>query len=80
GDLWYEKGRALRMLKRNNEALTAYTEALKHPISNPGLVFYERSVTNFMLNKKNEAKADLQKAREYKFTGIDAKYQQQLGM
>lgn len=80
GDLWYEKGRALRSLKRPEEAISAYTEALKHPSSNPGLILYERSKTNYQLNKINEAKSDLQKAIEFKFSGVENPYKQQLGM
>lgn len=80
GDLWYEKGRALNMLKRPREALTAYTEALRHPLGNPGLVFYERSKTYYLLKRINEAKADLQKAIEYKFSGIEPSYKTLLGI
>ncbi len=80
GDLWYEKGRALNMLKRYEEAIVAYSESLRHPVSNPGLIVYERSKVYFMLNRFNEAKADLQKAIEFKFSGIDEAYKKQLGM
>ena len=80
GDLWYEKGRALRALKRPEEAIAAYSEALKHPSSNPGLILYERSKTYFQLKKVNEAKSDLQKAIEFKFSGVENAYKQQLGM
>ncbi len=80
GDLWYEKGRALNLLKRPEEALTAYTEALRHPIGNIGLVFYERSKTYYLLNRINEAKADYHKATEYKFNGIEPSYKNLLGM
>ncbi|MCZ2100105.1 MAG: tetratricopeptide repeat protein [Chitinophagales bacterium] len=80
GDLWYEKGRALNLLKRPDEAILAYSEAFRHPVSNPGLIFYERSKTYYILNKINEAKADLQKAMEYQFNAIDDNYKKRLGM
>ena len=80
GDLWYEKGRALRLLNRPAEAIPAYTEAIQLQSSNQALFYYERSRTYFGLNKINEAKADLQKAIEMKFQAIDPTYRQQLGI
>jgi len=80
GDLWYEKGRALRMLNRPQEAIVAYTEAMKHQSKNMGLFYYERSRTYFSVNKTNEAKADLQQAINLNFNGVDPAYRQQLGI
>jgi tetratricopeptide (TPR) repeat protein len=80
GDLWYEKGRALRLLNRVEESIVAYTEALKQNSNNKPMFYYERSRTYMSLNKINEAKADLQQAINLGFKGIDAGYRQQLGL
>jgi len=79
-DLWYEKGRALRLLERPQEAVGAYTEALKYKNNNTGLFYYERSRTYFELNKINEAKADLQQAINFGFNKIEPSYRQQFGI
>ncbi len=79
-DLWYEKGRALRLMERPLEAIAAYNEALKYKSNNTGLYYYERSRTYFGLNKLNEAKADLQQAISLGFNNIDPSYRQQLGL
>ncbi len=79
-DLWYEKGRALNLLERPQEAIPAYTEALKYKSNNAGLYYYERSKTFAKLGKMNEAKADLQQAIQFNFNGIDPLYKQQLGI
>lgn len=79
GDLWYEKGRALNILNRPEEALVAYTEALKHPVSNAGKIIYERSQTYHKLDRINEARADFQNALKYDFNGINETYRKQLG-
>lgn len=79
GDLWYEKGRALRMLNRPEEAIAAYTEALKQITNNKGLVFYERSKTNFALNRIEDAKLDFQQCLQYGFNNIDPVYKENLG-
>lgn len=80
GDLWYEKGRALRLLNRNEEAILAYNEALKQNSNNKPMFYYERSKTFYTLNKINEAKSDLQQSINQKFNGIDPNYRQQLGL
>jgi len=79
-DLWYEKGRALRLLERPKEAIQAYDEAIKLKSNNKGLFHYERSRTYAGLNMMNEAKADLQTAIQLGYTNIDPSYKQQLGM
>lgn len=79
-DLWYEKGRALRLLERPKEAIQAYDEAIKLKSNNKGLFHYERSRTYAGLNMMNEAKADLQTAIQLGYTNIDPTYKQQLGM
>ncbi len=79
-DLWYEKGRALRVLERPQEAIKAYDEAIKLKSNNKGLYHYERSRTYAGLNMMNEAKADLQAAIQLGYTNIDPTYRQQLGI
>ncbi|HMR89816.1 MAG TPA: tetratricopeptide repeat protein [Saprospiraceae bacterium] len=79
-DLWYEKGRALRLLERPKEAIQAYDEAIKLKSNNKGLYHYERSRTYAGLNMMNEAKADLQAAIQLGYNNIDPTYRQQLGM
>ncbi len=79
-DLWYEKGRALRLLGKSQEAIGAYTEALKYKNNNTGLFYYERSRTYTELNKLNEAKADLQQAISFGFDKIEPSYRQQFGI
>lgn len=79
-DLWYEKGRALRLLERPKEAIQAYDEAIKLKSNNKGLFHYERSRTYAGLNMMNEAKADLQTAIQLGYNNIDPAYRQQLGM
>ncbi len=79
-DLWYEKGRALRLLERPKEAIQAYDEAIKLKSNNKGLFHYERSRTYAGLNMMNEAKADLQTAIQLGYSNIDPAYRQQLGM
>ncbi|MBK7633255.1 MAG: tetratricopeptide repeat protein [Saprospiraceae bacterium] len=79
-DLWYEKGRALRLLGKSQEAIGAYTEALKYKNNNTGLFYYERSRTYTELNKMNEAKADLQQAISFGFDKIEPAYRQQFGI
>lgn len=79
-DLWYEKGRALRLLERPKEAIQAYDEAIKLKSNNKGLFHYERSRTYAGLNMMNEAKADLQTAIQLGYNNIDPTYRQQLGM
>lgn len=79
-DLWYEKGRALRLLQRSSEAIAAYSEALKYKSNNAGLFLYERSRTYTELNQLNEAKADLQQAINLGFDKIDPAYRQQFGI
>lgn len=80
GDLWYEKGRALRLLNRNEEAISAYSEALKQNSNNKPMFYYERSRTYFTLNKINEAKSDLQQCISLGYKNIEASYRQQLGL
>lgn len=79
-DLWYEKGRALRLLERPKEAIQAYDEAIKLKSNNKGLFHYERSRTYAGLNMMNEAKTDLQTAIQLGYNNIDPAYRQQLGM
>jgi len=79
-DLWYEKGRALRLLERPQEAIIAYNEALKYENPNRPLFFYERARTYAGMNMMNEAKADLQQAISYNYTGIDPAFRRQLGL
>ncbi len=79
-DLWYEKGRALRLLERPKEAIQAYDEAIKLKSNNKGLFHYERSRTYAGLNMMNEAKTDLQTAIQLGYNNIDPSYRQQLGM
>lgn len=79
-DLWYEKGRILRLLNRPQEAITAYGEALKYQSNNTGLYFYERARTYASLNMMQEAKNDLQQAINLKFNNIDAAFRTQLGL
>lgn len=79
-DLWYEKGRALRLLERPKEAIQAYDEAIKLKSNNKGLFHYERSRTYAGLNMMNEAKTDLQAAIQLGYNNIDPAYRQQLGM
>lgn len=70
GDLWYEKGNALRMLRRDKEAVDAYTQALQFDTPNVPLYYYERAKAYFTIQKKAEAIADYQQAisRGYKET------------
>jgi protein O-mannosyl-transferase len=79
-DLWYEKGRALRLLERPQEAVQAYGEAIKLKSNNKGLYHYERSRTYAGLNMMNEAKSDLQISIQLGYDKIDPVYRQQLGM
>ncbi|MBL0027118.1 MAG: tetratricopeptide repeat protein [Saprospiraceae bacterium] len=79
-DLWYEKGRALRLLNRNQEAITAYTQAIGFKTNNIGLFYYERSRTYAGLNMINEARADFQNAISFNFTSFDPAFKQQLGL
>ena len=79
-DLWYEKGRILRLLNRPQDAITAFGEALKYQSNNTGLYFYERARTYASLNMMQEAKNDLQQAINLKFNNIDAAFRTQLGL
>ncbi|MBK9734992.1 MAG: tetratricopeptide repeat protein [Saprospiraceae bacterium] len=79
-DLWYEKGRALRLLEKPMEAIEAYTQALNLKSNNIGLYFYERSRTYAGVNMMKEAKADLQQSIQLGFNQIDPAYRQQFGL
>lgn len=78
-DLWYEKGRVLRLLGRPQEAIPAYTESLKYQSKNNGLYFYERARTYFELKMMSEAKADLQNALNAGYNQADPLFKSQLG-
>lgn len=78
-DLWYEKGRVLRLLGRPQEAIPAYTESLKYQSKNNGLYFYERARTYFELKMMSEAKADLQNALNAGYNQVDPLFKSQLG-
>ena len=49
-DLWYEKGRILSLLNKPQEAITAYSEALKYKSNNLGLYHYQRARTYAAIN------------------------------
>jgi hypothetical protein len=88
--MWYEKGRLLSLiaqkedassaLARQQQALTAFSEALKYESPNRGMFFYERSKTYYALKMSNEAKNDLQQAISLGFQGIDPMYKNSLGL
>lgn len=65
-DMWYEKGRAHRILVQNEAALKAYNQAISLDASK-SLYYYERSKTWFLLNNKPQAKNDFQKAMQLGF-------------
>ena len=79
-DLWYEKGRVLRLLNRPQDAIPAYNEALKYKSSNSLLFLYERSRTYFSLNMVNEAKTDLQQVINAGYNQIDPEFRAKLGL
>ena len=79
-DIWYEKGRALRLLGRTQEAIPAYTKALEYNSSNKGLFVYERSKAYAELTMMVEAKADLTTAIQLNYADIDPSYRASLGL
>jgi len=79
-DIWYEKGRALRLLERPQEAIAAYNQAVKFNNNNTGLYYYERSRTYFGLGDMPNARADYQKSLQYNFKATDPAYPSQLGL
>lgn len=62
-NMWYEKSRLHNILGQPNESLAAANTALKYNNSK-GLFYVERSKAYFSLNKFEEAKQDLSKARQ----------------
>ncbi len=79
-DLWYEKGRILSLLNKPQEAITAYSEALKYKSNNLGLYHYQRARTYAAINMMAEAKIDLQQAISLQFNNIDPTFRTQLGL
>ncbi len=78
GDIWYEKGNALRMLKRDADAIAAYTEALKFETPNVALYYYERSKANYALNRRAEAISDYNEAINRGYKETDNRYRNEI--
>jgi len=90
-DIWYEKGRSLRALNRIQEAIPAYSQAIKINDGNrnktlkarnksKALYHYERGRTYYFLGKKAEAKRDIQMAINLGFTKVDPGIKAELGL
>ncbi|MFZ1702689.1 MAG: hypothetical protein WAT79_00005, partial [Saprospiraceae bacterium] len=65
-DMWYEKGRAHRVLSQNQLALPAYNQAIKLN-DNKAMFYYERSKTHYLLQDIVKAKDDYQKSIQLGF-------------
>lgn len=79
-DMWYEKGRMNFMLKRVDEAIEAYSQAIMFDSPNKGLYLYTRARTYSLINKLPEAKADLQKAIDFGYGGVEPGFREYLGL
>lgn len=78
-DIWYEKARALRGLNRVEEAIPAYTRAIK--INNgKALYHYERGRTYFFIGKLAEAKVDILNAMNLGYKNVDPALKNKLGI
>ncbi len=67
-DLWYESGRLKRILRRPNEALNDFNKAIQYN-ANKGIYYYERSKAYYDMGNINNARTDIQNARQKGYQG-----------
>ena len=75
-DIWYESGRLKRILRRPSESLGDFNKAIQYN-ANKGIYYYERSKAYYDLGNINNARTDMQNARQLGYQG-EASYSELL--
>lgn len=78
-DIWYEMGRAKRLLKRPAESIPYYDKAIQLDPKR-GLFYHERAITHFEFGRKDQAKKDMQMAISLGYRNINRQVATNLGI
>ena len=78
-DIWYEMGRAKRLLNKPAEAMPFYDQAIKLD-PKKGLFYHERAVSYFEFGKQDLARSDMQMAISLGYQNINKQIAASLGI